>query len=263
MQGESLLQRAGQFTRLPVIVVSITALLGLVALYILSLPATTQAHHGAPAVAGLSATRVATFLLTWTAMSAAMMLPSALSLLLSIERISHNHPRGRLLPLCAALAYLLVWAMVGVLVLVLSEAARLFVRPHVSAEAANWVNGACLVAAGLFGMSPFANSCLRACRRPFGFLAQHWHGGDTAVRQVGRIGFSYGLSCVGCCVPMLALMFVVGMANIAWVVVLGALMVAIKSSIYGVQVARLLAIAAIVSGVGVALGWLVLPGHLH
>ncbi len=189
MQGESLLFHTSPFARLPVTVVSITALPGLAALYVSSMLPATHQYLGASAVAGLSATPVAVFLLSRAAMSAAKMPPS--------------------------------------------------------------------------GLSPFANSCLQARRRPFGFLARHWHGGDGAVLRATRIGFSYRHACAGYRVAILALMFVVGMANIALVIVTGALIVGTKSSTDGVEVARLLAIFVMASGGAVALGWLQLPDYFR
>lgn len=259
------IQRFSQAARPPVIVVSLVAMGGLTTLFLLSAPpdvGTGHSGHGVPA-AGLTAARIAVFLVTWTAMSAAMMLPSALSLLLAIERAAQGRSRAAMLPVLAGLAYLLVWAIVGVAILLIGEAARLYVHPLLGAQARNWVNGSCLVAAGLFGLSDFASSCLRACRRPFGFLARHWRGGDDVAFQVTRIGLAYGLSCVGCCVPMLAMMFVIGMANIALVVAMAALMAVIKSSIWGVQVARALSFAAMGAGLATGLGWLQLADHFH
>lgn len=81
--------------------------------------------------------------------------------------------------------------------------------------------------------------------------------------QAARIGAAYGVSCVGCCVPMLGVMFVVGMANIAIVIAMGVLMVIMKSSIVGTRVARFLAIALIGAGVAIGFAWLPLLPHYH
>ena len=134
---------------------------------------------------------------------------------------------------------------------------------RVSSEVVSRVGGGALVLAGVYGLSPLAGACLRACRRPFGFLARHWRGGSRPGLQAVRIGADYGVSCVGCCVPMVAMMFVVGMSNIAIVVAMGVVMVLMKSSVVGRRVAQLLSVALVVSGVAVALGWLDLVSHQH
>ena len=125
------------------------------------------------------------------------------------------------------------------------------------------LGGGALVLAGVYGLSPLAGACLRACRRPFGFLARHWRGGSRPGLQAARIGAAYGVSCVGCCVPMVGMMFIVGMSNIAIVIAMGVVMVLMKSSVVGIRVAQLLSLALVVAGVAVALGWLDVAPHQH
>jgi predicted metal-binding membrane protein len=198
----------------------------------------------------------------WMLMTAAMMLPSAMPLLVSLDRVARNQPRPHEIPLLATLAYLAVWGVVGVATWGGSAAAEAFVLPRASAGVVSALAGTCLALAGLYGLSPLAGACLRACRRPFGFLAQYWSGGSSARLQATRIGAAYGVSCVGCCVPMLGAMFVVGMANIAIVIAMGVVMVIMKSSVIGTWVAHLLSIALIVVGVAVGFGWMpFVPGH--
>jgi predicted metal-binding membrane protein len=61
---------------------------------------------------------------------------------------------------------------------------------------------------------------------------------------------------------MLGVMFVVGMANVAIVIAMGAVMAIMKTSSAGPRVAQLLSLALIVAGIATGLGWLhVAPGH--
>lgn len=219
------------------------------------------AAHGSHAAASTTA-RALAFLGAWVLMTAAMMLPSAMPLLVSLDRVARQHVRRHAVPLLAALAYVGVWTAVGVAIWVVSLIADAYLRPWASPETVSLLAGAGLVLAGAYGLSPLASACLRACRRPFGFLARHWRGGDGVRMQAARIGAAYGVSCVGCCVPMIGLMFVVGMANVAIVVGLTVLMVLMKTSAAGIGVARLLSIALIVAGLAVGLAWLPLvPSH--
>jgi len=207
--------------------------------------------------------RAFTFLASWMVMSAAMMLPSAMPLLVLLDRVARNHSSRHEIPLVAALAYLIVWGVVGMAVWAIGVAAEAYLLPRADAQVVSWLAGAGLVAAGLYGLSPMAGACLRACRRPFGFLARHWRGGSGARWQAARIGTAYGISCVGCCVPMLGIMFVVGMANIAIVIAMGVMMVMMKSSTVGTWIAHSLAIALIAAGLAVGFGWLPLSPHYH
>jgi predicted metal-binding membrane protein len=195
-------------------------------------------------------------------MTAAMMLPSAMPLLVSLDRIARNQSARHEIPVVAALAYLGVWELVGISAWTAGAAAEAYVLPRAPAEVVSGLAGGGLVLAGVYGLSPLANACLRACRKPFGFLARYWRGGSSPRRQAARIGAAYGVSCVGSCVPMLGTKFVVGMANTAIVIAMGGLMVIMKTSAVGTRVAHLLSIALIVTGLAIGLAWIpFLPAH--
>jgi predicted metal-binding membrane protein len=196
-------------------------------------------------------------------MTAAMMLPSAMPLLVSLDRIARNQPSQHGIPIFAALAYLGIWGLVGIAAWITSATADAYILPHAGAQVVSRLAGGCLVLAGLYGLSPWASACLRACRQPFGFLARYWRGGSAARLQAARIGAAYGISCVGCCVPMLGIMFIVGMANIAIVIAMGVLMVIMKTSVVGTRVAHFLALTLIVAGIAIGFVWLPLLPHHH
>jgi predicted metal-binding membrane protein len=231
--------------------VALMAPVSLLLLYLWSTTPSVTSPHAA------TLARLVVFLVAWLLMTAAMMLPSAMPLLVSLDRIARNKPGRHELPVLAALAYLGIWGLVGIAVWAASAAADVLVLPHASARVESALAGGCLVLAGLYGLSPLAGACLRACRRPFGFLARYWRGGSDVRMQAGRIGAAYGISCVGCCVPMLGIMFVVGMANIAIVIAMGMLMAIMKASTVGTRIAQVLSIWLI--GVGVAIGFAWIP----
>jgi predicted metal-binding membrane protein len=224
---------------------------------------TGASGHAAHAIETATAIRPVVFMVGWMLMTAAMMLPSAMPLLASLDRIARSQSSRRTLPLLAALAYLAVWGVVGAAALAVTALADAHLLSRASSEVVALLAGGALVLAGVYGLSPLAGACLRACRRPFGFLARHWRGGSRTDLQAARIGAAYGVSCVGCCIPMVAMMFIVGMSNIAIVIAMGVVMVLMKSSIVGIRVAQLLSLALVVAGVAVALGWLDVAPHQH
>lgn len=235
--------------------------LSLLVLELWSTTPSLPSPHGLHAAGAATLTRPVVFLTAWMLMTAAMMLPSAMPLLVSLDRLARTSGR-RAIPAVAALAYLAVWGLVGIAALITSAAAEAYFLPRASAQLVSRVAGGGLMLAGLYGLSPLASACLRACRRPFGFLARYWRGGSSARLQAARIGAAYGVSCVGCCVPMLGLMFVVGMANIAIVIALGVLMAIMKTSVAGARVAHLLSVALIGVGLAISLAWLPFaPSH--
>ena len=239
------------------VVVMMMAPVSLLLLYLWSSTPSPGSPHDMHSAGTDGVARSIVFLTAWMLMTAAMMLPSALPLLVSLDRIARGQPGRREIPAVAAFAYLGVWGLVGIATLASSAFADAYFVPRVSAQVVSRVTGVGLVLAGLYGLSPLAAACLRACRRPFGFLARYWRGGSGARLQAAHIGAAYGVSCVGCCVPMLGAMFVVGMANIAIVIAMGALMAIMKTSIAGARVAQVLAVVLI--GFGLAIAFALLP----
>lgn len=223
-----------------------------------------SSHGARPAGAGTFAW-FAVFLASWVLMTAAMMLPSAWPLLRTLQRAARSVLPGSQAPLLAAAAYLGVWATVGISVWVCILATEVFHFGHGDPITTARLAGGGLAAAGLFGLSPLARTCLRACRRPFGFMARYWRGGDgNRVRvQAARIGAAYGVSCVGCCVPMIGMMFVTGMTSPVSMVALAIVMVAMKVSGQGVRLASVLAVALVLAGVAVGMQWMPLGSHHH
>jgi predicted metal-binding membrane protein len=245
---------------LPILMLTPVSLL---LLYLWTTTPSLTSPHASHSLGTGGITRSAAFLTAWMLMTAAMMLPSAMPLLVSLDRIARNHSSRHAIPVLATLAYLGVWELVGIAASTTSAAAEAYLVPRASTQVVSRIAGGCLALAGFYGLSPLASACLRACRRPFGFLARYWRGGSGARLQAARIGAAYGVSCVGCCVPMLGIMFVVGMANIAIVIAMGVLMVIMKTSIVGTRVAHLLAIALICAGVAFGFAWLPLVPHHH
>lgn len=261
--GIGQLSRAMRSARPSLLAVAAMAPVSLLALQLWSTTPSVTSPPGSSPLGLETSARAVVFLAAWMLMVAAMMLPSAMPLLVSLDRIARNQPVRHQIPMFAALAYLGVWGLVGIAAWITSAASEAYILPLASTQLASGLAGACLVLAGLYGLSPLAGACLRACRRPFGFLARYWRGESRARRQASLIGAAYGVSCVGCCVPMLGIMFVVGMTNMAIMIAMGAGMVIMKSSVIGTRVAHMLAIALIGVGVAVGVGWVPLLPHHH
>jgi len=149
----------------------------------------------------------ALFLLAWSVMMAAMMLPSVAPLVLI-------HPRGGRASL--VLGYLFVWAAVGVPVFVLSRIVDLIDVPTVAVAGV-------LVLAGAYQFSRFKDVCLRVCRSPLDFLALRWG------RRSLRLGVEHGLYCFGCCWALMAVLVVAATMNLAVAAAIAAIVCAEKA----------------------------------
>jgi predicted metal-binding membrane protein len=157
----------------------------------------------------------------WLLMLSAMMLPTALPVLLLLRRMTARRPDGARLVALAAAGYLAAWSGFAVA----AHAADLAVVA--GARASPWVtmNGwavgaAVLAAAGLFQFSQLKRRCLDRCRSPLGEVTAHWTG-RRPTREAWRLGLAHGIFCVGCCWALMLLMFVVGTGNVGWMLLLG------------------------------------------
>ena len=88
--------------------------------------------------------------------------------------------------------------------------------------------------------------CLASCRTPLGFLLGEWRpGADGAF----VMGLRHGLFCVGCCWALMALLFVGGVMNLAWIAALSVAVAIEKLAPGGERLSRWLGAALIVAGV--------------
>lgn len=172
---------------------------------------------------------IATFLM-WLNMMVAMMLPSAAPMILTYERVAEGARKagGALMPTgLFVMLYLAVWAGFSLLAtlaqIVLAKAALL---DSASLALGNRrLAGALLIAAALYQLTPAKRACLDNCRSPFSFLRREWGPGwSSAV----RLGLKHGAYCVGCCWLIMALLFVGGVMNLAWVALLAVVVLAEK-----------------------------------
>jgi predicted metal-binding membrane protein len=81
------------------------------------------------------------------------------------------------------------------------------------------IGAAFLVIAAVYQVTPFKYACLARCQTPFGFLMAEWREGDAGAFIMG---VRHGLFCLGCCWMLMALLFVGGVMNLAWVAMLAA-----------------------------------------
>jgi predicted metal-binding membrane protein len=165
----------------------------------------------------------------WLLMILAMMLPTTLPLLGVFARITMARAdRGALLALCV-LGYVLAWSGFGLVAYAADSAVHVAASRSGWLTAHGWAIGALVLAgAGAFQFSSLKYRCLERCRTPFGFVNSRWRG-LAPGREALRIGFDHGLFCVGCCWALMLVMFVVGMGNLGWMLLLAALMAAEKN----------------------------------
>ena len=89
---------------------------------------------------------------------------------------------------------------------------------------------------GMYQLSPLKGACLRQCRGPMGFLTRHWRPGWFGAL---RMGLRNGAYCVGCCWILMALLFVGGVMNVAWIAALTVLVLVEKVAPAGEAIGRI------------------------
>jgi len=156
----------------------------------------------------------------WTVMMAAMMLPSfapTLRVVAASNRELERDDSAITSVVFVAIGYLAAWTGFSLLAAI----AQLALRSAMALSPAlalvdRRIAAATLIAAGVYELTPFKGACLSRCRSPFSMLL-HSKGG---VASAFRIGLEHGTSCVACCWPLMLVLFVVGVMNIPWVILL-------------------------------------------
>lgn len=181
----------------------------------------------------------------WAVMMAAMMLPSALPMVQAFVALSRrNGQRARSLQFLGA--YLAAWLIFSVAATAaqwLLQAIGL-ISPMVASSSA-MLSAALLLVAGAYQFSPLKRICLARCRTPMGFLVGEWRGGRFGGFAMG---WRHGMSCLGCCWALMALLFVGGVMNLAWIAALSIVVAVEKLAPRGALVANMLGVALLGAG---------------
>ena len=187
----------------------------------------------------------------WSAMTLAMMLPSASPMIQTYAEIAETAARKSeriVSPLVIAAGYASVWLVFSLLAtviqIVLTRAALLNTG---ITSASGILAGAIFIGAGVYQFSALKHACLTHCQNPFPFFFTNW---ATTPGGVFRLGVEQGLYCLGCCWAMMMVMFAVGAMNVAWMAGLAAVMT-IEKLLTGRRFAHGFGVALIVVGTGI------------
>jgi predicted metal-binding membrane protein len=192
--------------------------------------------------------------LAWLLMSTAMMLPTALPLVASFRGLAARQPHGGRLLILLIAGYLAVWLAFGLLVHGLGMILAGLAAGSAWLAFNGWaVAAAILLVSGLFQFSALKAHCLHGCHSPVTFILDRWSPRQPQ-RSSFRIGVAHGLYCLGCCWALMLIMFAVGTANLAWMLLLAAVMALEKNSPWGRRMTRPLGALLITAAVALACG---------
>jgi len=179
---------------------------------------------GGPDLSAWPATTLLPLFLMWSVMMVAMMLPSALPMVLTFATVTRNRQRlGRahVSTTIFVSGYLAVWCVFSAL----AAAGQWLLHRHAllspsMATTSAIFGGVLLIVAGVFQFTPLKQSCLTRCRGTLEFILTRWREGRSGAF---RMGLEHGAFCAGCCWALMALLFVAGVMNILWIAALSLL----------------------------------------
>jgi len=206
-----------------------------------------------PMTSAWSPPQAALMVMMWAVMMAAMMLPSAVPMVLAYDRMDRRSAEGQdgSMPLFVA-GYVVVWAAFAVAATSLQWVLHNMALVNGMGEATgSGLASLLLIGAGIFQFSPVKRRSLGACRTPLGFLTTSWRDGRAGAL---RMGFHHGTLCFRCCWALMILLFVLGVMNLVWVAALAIFVLAEKVSSRGEAISVIGGVTMIVWGVSSVLG---------
>ena len=187
------------------------------------------------------------YVVAWTVMMAAMMLPSAMPMiaLYAATQRTVTSTAARVVAIAGfAATYLALWAAGGVPIYLASLGLMALASTTLA-----YVTAGVLIAAGLFQFATLKHVCLRHCRSPLGFLMGHWRAGWPGGLAMG---WAHAWYCLGCCWALMVVLVVAGAMGLPWVLLIACIVAAEKLLPGGERIARATGVALVLLGVAVA-----------
>jgi predicted metal-binding membrane protein len=162
---------------------------------------------------------IESFAATWVLMMAAMMLPSAIPVVLEFARTAERRKGWQVATGVLAGTYLGVWLIFGVVCYAIYTATRM-PWPHQAVAV-----GLALAVAGVYSVSPIKRASQARCRE---LCALHGPLPFNVMRNAAVVGARYGLSCLGCNAGVMVAMVLLGMSSLWWAVILAVVVLVYK-----------------------------------
>jgi predicted metal-binding membrane protein len=201
------------------------------------------------------------FLLAWVAMMIAMMFPTAAPMIVMFGTVAAGKQQRAqpFVPTWVFVSgYLTVWIGFGVAAYAAAAALETLAMQStwLMGNAAR-LGGAVLLVGGVYQLSPLKSLCLTKCRSPLSFVLTSWRDGYGGAFVMG---LKHGAYCLGCCWLLFAILFPLGVMNVAAMVFLTLLIFAEKSLPWGSSIANVAGVALVTYGAAVLVTAHGLPG---
>ena len=204
-----------------------------------------KGSHGQTSLDGLAVAAA----VKWTVMMIAMMLPSAMPMVLLYRNLVRaRQAAGRAVaPSIVLLAgYFLAWLGFGLLAFAAGTAVSGLAMQHASVSLAiPAATAVALVIAGAYQLTPLKRVCLRHCRSPLSFFTTSWRDGWLGAL---RLGTHHGAYCVGCCWALMLIQLVIGIMSVPLMVATAIVIGVEKTWRHGERAAVVVGSSAIAAG---------------
>ena len=197
----------------------------------------------------------AMMLTMWIVMMVGMMLPSVAPMVLIYAGVARKADReGK--PVASAygfaVGYLAVWIGFSLLATIAQwQLDRFALLSPMLVSNSPALGAAILFCAGLYQQLPIKNQCLKHCRGPIQFIAEHWKSGAGGAF---RMGLEHGIFCLGCCWVLMLLLFVGGVMNLFWIAAVTMFVLLEKIMPFGETGGRVVGLLMIAAG-GIMVMW--------
>jgi predicted metal-binding membrane protein len=204
--------------------------------------------RGMDAGPGMDLGSLGFYLGVWVTMTAAMMLPSTMPVVIAYRHLGRNARAGTT---SFVGGYLAAWTGYGLVAFAVYHGVQAAAPGFLRWDAGGrYVAGAAIAAAGLYELTPLKSVCLHHCRAPLGFVLGRWRAGRLGA---ARMGAEHGAYCVGCCFGLMLVLYVVGLMSLLWMAAVGAVVFAQKVLPLGDRLPRVVAAGLVVAGVWLAI----------
>ena len=206
-------------------------------------------------------TTLLVFVVGWTLMTVAMMLPGSMPLIHLFARAVQERRNSRQLVALMLSGYLAVWVLFGCFAYLGDSVLHEIVERSIFlSRYSGYIAAFLLLAAGIYQFTPLKEMCLTECRSPYTFLSSHWQG-RFPRQEAFQLGVSHGRFCLGCCWTLMLVMFSLGGVNLGWMLILGLVMAIEKSSRWGRYLTRPMGLVLIALALLFLAGYLSFPAY--
>ena len=157
----------------------------------------------------------------WSVMMNAMMLPSAIPMMLVFSTVNRKRCENgnSFVPTWIFIfGYALVWISFSLVAALLQFLLHnLSIISNELKMINPFASGIVLVAAGIYQFTNVKDVCLKNCQSPLSFVLNYWKEGKYGAFLMGS---RHGLYCIGCCWALMILLFAAGIMNLLWIAII-------------------------------------------